>query len=165
MDKKDTPASPRKVPSSAPPPPPPPHAASKPMSHGSSMDSRSRSTSKSSSSSSSSSSKLPAASSHHAQTSSERKAATMMKKVLIDAIVAVVFVQTLFFYIRNRAQIANATEPDAFGYKFIAAMVTLATVHAAGTGSAVYTVCQFVLNNAVKLLNTNQETATPAKSK
>lgn len=81
-----------------------------------------------------------------------------MKKVLIDVIVAVVFVQTIFFYIKNRNQIADTSaEPDSFGFKFVAAMVALATVHAAGTGSAVYTVCQFILNNANKLVNSGSE--------
>lgn len=95
----------------------------------------------------------------------EQKFVTIAKQILVDVIVITVLCQVVYFYIYHREEISLTTDVESVGFKFLAAMVTLATVHAMGTGSYVYTVCEFIISNGMKLFQSQSGTAPPTEQR
>lgn len=85
----------------------------------------------------------------------DRKFFNIAKQALVDLIVGCIIIQVIFYYINHREEIALTKDPESTGFRFVSALVAIATVHAAGTGSTIYTVCSFLITNLTKIFHTS----------
>lgn len=84
---------------------------------------------------------------------------TLFKRYVIDVLVVIIFLQIIFYYVTNRNYITEAADPESLGFKFLAAMVGLVTVHvvASGSESFVFIITNFIVQNAIKLVHTESQ--------